>query len=351
MKYKYIKPLLFLLDPEFAHNLAIFRLKYLPLFAPISVQSPMLTQNLWGMNFNNPIGMAAGFDKNAEVIYPLLKQGFGFVEAGTVTPKPQPGNKKPRLFRLKEDKAVINRLGFNNKGVSEFESHIRKFPELGIIGANIGKNKNQEDAVADYILLLKRLYGKSDYITVNISSPNTPGLRDLQEKEALSYLLSEIMDTRNKLAEQRKVSVPIMLKMAPDVTQDQEDDIAEAVIKYKVDGLIVSNTTIGNKDSLESKYRDQQGGLSGAPLFYNSTKVLRSMYNKTGKNIPIIGVGGISSAEDAYNKIKSGASLVQIYSAFVYQGFSLVNDIVNKMPKLLEKDGFTNISQAIGVDT
>lgn len=350
MKYHWIKPLLYLFPPEMAHHLALFYLKHGQWFTPTIVQTPALSQSLWALNFPNPVGLAAGFDKDAEAIYPLLREGFGFIEVGTVTPLPQSGNPKPRLFRLAEDEAIINRMGFNNKGVDAFGSHIQKFPELGIVGANIGKNKQQEDAVADYVMLLEYLYGKSDYITINISSPNTPGLRKLQSRDALHQLLEALVSTRKRLQKSLEIYVPLLLKMAPDVNEEQENDIAEAILTHGIDGLIISNTTIERSPSLKSKFAREAGGLSGKPLMEESTALLKRMYIKTNKQVPLIGVGGIASAQDAYKKIRSGASLVQLYSALIYQGFGLVREINTQLPQLLAADGFDNISQAIGAD-
>ncbi len=311
--------------------------------------SHALKQNIWGLEFKNPVGLAAGFDKNAVAINGLLKQGFGFVEAGTVTPLPQQGNPKPRLFRLTEDKAIINRLGFNNNGLDVFlENFNRRDKGLGIAGANIGKNKDSESASADYIKNLHAVYPVADYITINISSPNTKGLRDLQQREALSNLLSEISKARSEAKQKNNKNTPILLKIAPDIDSKQCEDIAETVIANNIDGLIVSNTTISRPSSLTSQHKSETGGLSGEPLFTLSTQILAEMYKLTGGKIPIIGVGGISSAQDAYKKIRAGASLVQVYSALIYQGFSLITKINDELPVLLARDGFSHISEAMG---
>lgn len=348
--YNFIKKFIYAVPPEAAHNIAITALKtgLLPGFE--KYESPLLRQEIFGLEFGNPVGLAAGFDKNAEVIDPLLAQGFGFIEVGTVTPRAQSGNPKPRLFRLADDEAIINRMGFNNKGCDFFASNLKKRLRHGIVGANIGKNKTSEDAVEDYVFLLKKLYGLSDYITVNISSPNTPGLRGLQNKDELGGLLKALIDEKAKLAKEHGKSIAILVKIAPDNSYEQYEDISAIVLEHKVDGLIISNTTIGGRDELKSDYRTEAGGLSGRPLFTLSTNVLKDVYRMTEGKIPLIGVGGIASGDDAYAKIRAGASLVQIYSAIIYQGFSLAGRINRRLEELLQRDGFANISDAIGLD-
>ncbi len=343
------RPLLHALPPETAHNIGLSALRC-GLVPPQEFQSnKILTQNILGMEFKNPVGIAAGFDKNAVAINPLLMQGFGFVEAGTVTPLPQSGNPKPRIFRLPEDKAVINRLGFNNNGLDYFVQNFSKRDKmLGIAGANIGKNKDTENAAEDYVRGLKAVYPHADYITINISSPNTKGLRDLQHREALSELLSELSKAGSNTAQTHGKKIPLFLKIAPDIDKNECEDIAETILKHAIDGLIVSNTTISRPQSLINQNRSEAGGLSGAPLFPLSTTILAEMYKFTKGKIPIIGVGGISSAEDAYIKIRAGASLIQLYSALIYQGFGLVRSINEKLPILLSQDGFSHISEAIG---
>ncbi len=318
---------------------------------------PALTVNLWGMEFANPVGMAAGFDKNAVMIESLLGRGFGFVEAGTVTKLPQEGNPKPRIFRLVQDEAIINRLGFNSEGIEEFTANIQGWQQRqkillskGIVGANIGKNRDSENAVEDYIYLLEKLYNQVDYITINISSPNTPGLRDLQKGEALDELLGSIILKKNELCAEIEKKTPILLKISPDISLEDKENIAYAAIKHNIDGLIISNTTINHRDGLLSKNAGQKGGLSGKPLLQPSTDLLRDIYLLTEGKIPLIGVGGVSSGEDAYRKIRAGASLIQLYSAIIYQGFSLVKQINQELLHLLERDGFSNISEAVGVD-
>ncbi len=356
--YKFFRPLIFNLDAENAHNLAINFLKFLPKFSTLLALNKNydnLHQNVWGLDFKSPIGMAAGFDKNAEVIATLLKFGFGFVEAGTVTPKAQAGNEKPRMFRLKEDFAVINRLGFNNKGAEVFlenflqaKNNLLEEEAATPLGINIGKNKDTEDALSDYIYLLEKFYDKASYIVINISSPNTKNLRDLQKEDQLDLFLSELMSKKNQLKNVYKKDRPLLLKVAPDLSLLEQEKIAETVLKNQVDGMIISNTTIDRDLALKSEKQLETGGLSGRPLFNKSNYVLRNFYKFTNGQIPLIGVGGVSSAADAYEKIKCGASLVQIYSAFVYEGFGLVERIKEDLSKMVAKDGFKNISEAVG---
>ncbi|MDX2072818.1 MAG: quinone-dependent dihydroorotate dehydrogenase [Alphaproteobacteria bacterium] len=343
-------PFVHLLPPEQAHALGLWALKrsLLP-SAPIT-PNPFLEQKLFGLPFANPVGLAAGFDKNAEATGPLLRQGFGFVEAGTVTPLPQEGNPAPRMFRLKKDAAVINRLGFNNKGIDAFVHSLSAREKGGIVGANIGKNKNAEDAIGDYVTCLNAVYAYADYIAINISSPNTQGLRTLQKREQLTQLLTTLMTARNRHIAAQGKKVPLLLKIAPDLSEPEMEDVADVALSLAVDGIIISNTTIKRPRTLQSSLHGEQGGLSGAPLFALSTEVLARMYVLTKGAIPLVGVGGISTAQDAYKKIRAGASLVQLYTALVYQGFGVVRDIVEGLPVLLAKDGFAHISDAVGVD-
>ena len=350
--YQILKPFLFTLDAETAHNLAIKILQYNLLPKPRVKEYPILKNNLWDIDFNNPVGMAAGFDKNAQIFTSLFDFGFGFVECGTVTPKPQAGNPKPRIFRLEEDEAIINRLGFNNKGLDHFKNNIKNYKiKRQIVGINIGKNKDTVQAIDDYLLLLEQLYELSSYITVNISSPNTENLRDLQHANQLQQFLSQIMLKKQQLLKNTGENRPLLLKIAPDLTKKQQQQIAEIALQQQIDGLIISNTTIGNREKLISKYKNQNGGLSGKVLFKDSTLILKNIYNLTEGKIPLIGVGGIAGAKDAYKKIKAGASLIQIYSAFIYQSFGLVESIKEQLAALIAKDGFENISQAIGVNS
>ena len=345
--FRLVRPLLFKLEAENAHRLTLNMLRGVPML-PAEPDPPMLRSTVAGLRFDNPVGIAAGFDKNAEALNPLLRVGFGFVEAGTVTPRPQPGNPKPRLFRLVEDEAVINRLGFNNDGLDHAMDKFRERAwhrgPRGIVGVNIGANKDSSDRIGDYAIGVERAAPFVDYIAVNISSPNTPGLRALQSKAELDELLGRVMAARGH----RKT--PIFLKVAPDVTDSDIADIAVAVVAAGVDALIVSNTTIDRPAGLRSRHAGETGGLSGRPLMAPSTEVLRAFRKATVGAIPLIGVGGIASAEDAYAKIRAGASLVQLYTALIYQGPGLIGDIKAGLVRLLRADGFDRIDQAVGAD-
>ena len=357
--YQFFRPLVFLFEPELAHNLAIELIKNYP-FWPIDLKGKIkeydnLAIKLWDLDFKNPIGMAAGFDKNAKIAAKLAKFGFGFVECGTVTPLAQDGNLKPRIFRLKEDQSIINRLGFNNGGADCFLDNIKKvlsdLSQLKTpIGINIGKNKDSEDAVLDYILLLDKFYDYASYITINISSPNTKNLRDIQKSDQLDSFLKAIKNHQKILQAKSKNHPPLFLKIAPDLTNQEQEEIAATCLNNKIDGLIISNTTISRPSNLASQYKNEQGGLSGKVLFDQSNQVLKNIYSLTGGKIPIIGVGGISNAEDAYQKISLGASLIQIYTAFIYQGFSLVEKIKSDLSKKIAAKGFKNLSEAVGCE-
>jgi dihydroorotate dehydrogenase len=335
---------LFVFDPEIAHNLSITALKsgISPVCPP--KPDPRLAQTVAGIRFENPVGLAAGYDKNAEVPDALLKIGFGFTEVGTLTPKPQAGNDKPRLFRLVEDRAVINRVGFNNDGHdAAFQRLAARRSKTGIVGVNIGANKDSADRIADYVLGIRRFYALATYFTVNISSPNTPGLRDLQARESLAALLSAVLAARNEEADRAGKRLPVFLKIAPDLTEEGLDDVAAEALAHDLDGLIVSNTTLsreGLKDQVQAK---QAGGMSGAPLFAKSTAVLARMRKRVGSDLPIIGVGGVGSAEDAAEKIRAGADLVQVYSCMVYEGPALPGDINRGLSKLLDRNGIASI--------
>ncbi len=342
--YSLLRPLLFTLPAETAHHCAIAALKSRLLPAQKFQPEPMLAQDLWGLHFPHPIGLAAGFDKNAEALHGLARQGFGFVEAGTVTPRAQPGNARPRLFRLEEDRAVINRFGFNNEGLAPFVARLQQRPAGLVLGANIGKNKDSMDAAEDYQIALKAVAPHADYITVNISSPNTQGLRDLQQADALQALLRAVIETRNALPRR----VPLLVKIAPDLSPDALAALVETALAEGVDGLIVSNTTLARPETLRNRWKAESGGLSGAPLFEASTAILRETARLTAGSIPLIGVGGVSNAGQAYAKIRAGASLVQIYSALVYKGFGLARRIAEELPALLKRDGFGSIQEAVG---
>ena len=357
--YKLAQPLLFKLDPEKAHHLTIAAMKRGAMPPVRNVKSDMLRQEICGLSFENPVGLAAGFDKNAEVIAPILKLGFGFTEVGTVTPKPQDGNPKPRVFRDPANEAVINRMGFPNGGMDVFEGNFRaykeKFPASagktvkghGIVGVNIGMNKTQTQPRLDYAALIKRFVTMCDYLTINISSPNTPGLRDLQSREPLLELL-EAVEVERSLA-CGKDQPPLFVKFAPDLDDDKIAELCACVIEGKADGVIVGNTTLDRPDFLSDGFRDEAGGLSGKPLTEKSTAVIGKFYKHLQGKMPIIGVGGISNAEDAYAKIKAGASLVQLYTGLIYQGPSIARDINAGLITLLKRDGYSNIRDAIGV--
>jgi len=353
--YQKIKPLLFRIPPETAHHLTLGCLKYAPsfLFRKLNVSSPSLKSTLWGRSFPNPVGLAAGFDKNAESLSGLFSLGFGFIEAGTVTVNPQIGNPRPRVFRCPEQNAVINRMGFPNCGVAEFKDNLRKFLEKkpkpnGVLGLNIGMNKDQMEPVKDYVALVKTLAPMADYLTINISSPNTPGLRNLQEKGPLTDLLAAILTERASSCGAHPP--PLLVKLAPDLSDSQLSDIASVLLALKIDGVILSNTTLSRPDTLPSDFKGQKGGLSGDPLTDLSISVIRKFYALTKGQIPIIGVGGIGSAEDAYTKIRAGASLIQLYSNLIFHGPSLPSKINKGLIDLLQKDGFSNITEAIGAD-
>ncbi|MGL9718702.1 MAG: quinone-dependent dihydroorotate dehydrogenase [Wolbachia sp.] len=339
-----LRNLLFLLPPEIAHSLAITILKKMPCGKPIELPES-LNVNFFGNKLRSPVGLAAGFDKNAEVIRPMLSFGFGFIEAGTVTKHPQYGNKKPRIFRLIEDEGIINRLGFNNRGIDYFLKQINETKlDDCVFGINIGKNSTSKDQISDYVDLIKMVYGKSSYIVLNISSPNMPNLRNLHNKQELSELLRSITLTRKSI--DNSESMPIILKISPDINQQTKENIAELVLEYKIDGLTVSNTTV-SRDNLRS-HHNEIGGLSGRPLFKLSTELLSDMYKLTKGKTLLIGCGGISGGADAYEKIKAGASLVQLYTALIYQGPQVVNKINLELAELIRRDGLSNISEAVG---
>ena len=340
--YSFLKSLLFLFDPEIAHRITINYLKFARFKKPKLYK--VLQSEVFGLNFQNPIGIAAGFDKNGEVAHNLINLGFGFSEVGTVTPKPQPGNPRPRVFRLKDDRAIINRLGFNSVGFSEVKTKLEKIGD-NIIGVNIGANKNSKDFSEDYIKGIKFFSTLASYITINISSPNTPGLRNLEVLENLDVLLDKI---NNLEREDLLIKIPILLKISPDLETDNLKYLCEKVLSSKIDGLIISNTTI-SRDSISTDTLEK-GGLSGKPIFDISTKQLRMAYKYTNGKIPLIGVGGVDSAEKAYEKIKNGASLIQLYTGLVYNGPNLIKDINEDLSSLIERDGYSNISEAVGAE-
>ena len=330
-------------DPETSHGLSIAALK--SGLAPLSgqVTTPRLATTIAGLDLPNPIGLAAGYDKNAEVIAPLTKAGFGFIEVGAATPRPQPGNPKPRLFRLTQDQAAINRFGFNNQGMEAIGARLASRPNTGIVGLNLGANKDSSDRAADFARVLAHCGPYLDFATVNVSSPNTEKLRDLQGKDALGTLLNGVLETNAGL----NTPIPIFLKIAPDLTTDEIADIADVALKTGISGIIATNTTL-SRDGLTSKDRGEQSGLSGAPLFEKSTRVLAQLSQLCGPDIPLIGVGGVSTAAQAYEKIRAGASAVQLYTALVYGGLSMVANIAKGLDVLLERDGFAHVSDAVG---
>jgi dihydroorotate dehydrogenase len=336
MLYPLLRPLLFTLDPERAHGLTISALKALP----AGHLEPDLPIRVAGLDFPNPVGLAAGFDKNAEVFAQVLRLGFGFAEAGTLTPLPQAGNPRPRMFRLVEDRAVINRLGFNNEGQQAAKARLRA-RRHGIVGVNIGANKDSLDRIADYAIGVRELAPLASYLTVNISSPNTPGLRALQDRGALDALLAAVMEARGA------GGPPIFLKLAPDLEREDIDDVAAVALERRVDALIVSNTTI-SRPALRSRHAAEAGGLSGAPLKELALARLRDFRSATDGAMPLIAAGGIASGADAYARIRAGASLVQIYSAMVYEGPGLARRIVRELKALLARDGFSNVAEAVG---
>lgn len=323
------------LPPETAHNLTINALSNN--IGPKLKNEIDYNINLAGLKLKNPIGIAAGFDKNARAYEGLLNAGFGFVECGTVTPFPQIGNPKPRLFRLVEDEAIINAMGFNNDGLSDFVDNLRHRGNIkGIIGANIGANKDTEDKAEDYVLGLRRVWFYADYITINISSPNTKGLRDLQSKDALEDLLGRINEMR-EIQTKAHGKRPVFLKIAPDISDSDIENISKIVIDFKMDALIVSNTTIARPETLKSNHKSQIGGLSGRPLFNKSTEILKSFNHALNGKIDLIGVGGIASGDDAISKLEAGAKAIQLYSAFVYQGPKLLENINDAIKEYYKK--------------
>jgi len=342
---------LFLFDPETAHGLSIAALKTGLVPACPARADPRLAQTVAGLTFPNPLGMAAGYDKNAEVPEALLRLGFGFTEIGTVTPRPQAGNPKPRIFRLAADDAVINRLGFNNEGHAAALERLKACRRDALIGVNIGANKDSGDRIADYVAGIRTFYDVARYFTANISSPNTPGLRDLQAKESLHALLSAVLSARAEEETRSGRKVPVFLKIAPDLTEEGLDDIAEVVLAHPLDGLIVSNTTLSRAGLSDARLAGEAGGLSGRPLFEKSTAVLARIRKRVGESLPIIGVGGVSSAEMAAEKIRAGADLVQLYSCMVYAGPGLPGEIVGGLSRICDREQIASISALRGTRT
>ena len=347
--YPFIRPLLFRLPPECANNVSVLALqcrlgRFLAGNAGSKTDDPILSQRLWGRDFSNPIGLAAGCDKDGRVPDAMLELGFGFVEIGTVTPRPQPGNPKPRLFRLDEDRAAINRFGFNSAGLDAVIARLRRRDRRGIVGVNLGKNRDSADATSDYEEGIRRAAAVADYLVVNISSPNTPGLRDLQARANLQALLRRLIAARDRTS----LAAPLLLKIAPDLTSQECHDIAEVALATGIDGIIVSNTTVARPACLKSRDARETGGLSGRPLFAASTALLADMYRLTQGKLALIGVGGVASAADAYAKIQAGANLVQLYTALTFDGPALIGRIKAGLVELLAGDGFASLGEAIG---
>ncbi len=344
-------PILRALDPETAHNLTLWALRLGLSPRAAAAEDPALAVSLWGRHFANPIGLAAGFDKNAAAIGPMLDLGFGFVEVGTVTPRLQPGNPRPRVFRLPEDRAVINRMGFPGAGMAAAAENLaawRARGRGGPVGVNLGKNKDSVNTGADYAEAARALSGLADYLAINVSSPNTPGLRALQGRDQLQALIEQVRTARDRACP--RDPPPLLVKIAPDLSPDELAEIAEVAIASGIDGLIVGNTTVQRPETLCGRHRGEAGGLSGQPLFVRSTEVLAQVYRLTKGKIPLIGVGGVGDADQAYAKIRAGASLVQLYTALVYEGPALVARIKTGLAQRLRADGFTHVSEAVGAD-
>jgi len=338
------------LPPERAHRLALSALAHGLAGSRAAPARARLATRFCGFDLPHPLGLAAGFDKNGEVVEALFGLGFSFVEIGTVTPQPQAGNPRPRLFRLRRQRALINRMGFNNEGLAAARARLQALRSRpGPLGANIGANRDSRDVVADYVEGLRGLYPLVDYVAVNVSSPNTPGLRELQRRERLQELLSALLEARTGLAGSRRAK-PLLLKIAPDLTLEDEADVAEVALVLGIDGLIVSNTTVDRPDVVTGRHRDQAGGLSGTPLFLRSTEQLGRFFRLTGGRLPLIGVGGLTSGADAYAKIRAGASALQLYTALVYQGPRVITDVLAELDRLLAEDGYARLKDAIGSD-
>jgi len=344
--YSNLRSLIFKIDPERAHFLAIQSLK-LNLVSNIfdeNKNDPILKTKLFNQHLDNPIGIAAGFDKNAEVYNPLFKLGFGFVEVGTVTPLKQYGNEKPRVFRLVEDQALINRLGFNNHGSDTILNRIKSNKKLGVLGVNVGPNKDSNDRLNDYLIGLEKFSEVADYITINISSPNTENLRNFHEENKLKELLKSVSEKKKQL----KTEIPIAVKISPDINENQIDLISEILLENEISAIIISNTSEASRETLQNIQRHQKGGLSGKPIEKKSNLLISKFYNLIKGKIKIIGVGGVSNGQDAFEKITSGATLVQLYTGMVYRGPRIASKISKELIDLLKNKGFKNVSEAIG---
>jgi dihydroorotate dehydrogenase len=344
------RPLMGLLAPENAHRLAINALKLAPL-APPAAEDARLAVRVFGLNFPNPVGMAPGFDKHAEVPDALLRVGFGFVEIGTVTPLPQPGNPRPRLFRLNPDEAVINRLGFNSEGAHAVLARLAaRAHEGGIVGVNVGANKESADRIADYVRQIEMFAPVASYFTCNISSPNTPGLRDLQQGKVFDELLSRVMEARARISRQAGIT-PVLIKIAPDLSLSELDDVVGAARRHKVDGMVVGNTTVARPPGLRDQTTAKEaGGLSGRPLFALATRMLAETYVRVEGAFPLIGVGGIDSGASALAKVRAGACLVQLYSALVFHGLSLVDEVKVELIEALGRGAHSRLDELVGLD-
>ncbi len=344
-------PLVRCLDPERAHRLAIHALRLgLAPRAPLPGADPSLRTEVFGLEFPNPVGLAAGFDKSAEAWAPLLGLGCGFIEIGTLTPRPQVGNPKPRVFRLSEDEAAINRYGFNNDGLDVGLGRLRnRDRSAGIVGINVGINKDYEDQAGDFAFAIGRAAPLADYLTVNVSSPNTPGLRDLQAADQLAALLSGVIKARDAASDPEN-RPPLLLKIAPDLSRDMVHDIVEISAGHGVAAIIVANTTLGRPEGLKSRHRGEAGGLSGAPLFHHSTQVLAWAYLAAASRMPIVGAGGVDGPDTAYAKLRAGASLVQIYTALIYKGPTLFRAVTEGLARRIEIDGHASVRDVVGLD-
>jgi dihydroorotate dehydrogenase len=359
--YAVLRSLLFRMSPERAHKLVLHTMALCPATVRLAVRkfqpSHALHQEMFGLSFPHPIGLAAGLDKDGIAVNALFDCGFSFVEVGTVTPAAQPGNPQPRLFRLKEDEALINRMGFNNRGVEQLKRNLLRKRRRGVVGVNLGKNKvtPNESAVNDYLVSLDAVYPVADYIVLNVSSPNTPGLRDLQSESALLPLVQSVLERRDAIFETQKQKikayrVPVLIKLAPDLADDAILSLTERLLEVGIDGFIATNTTV-KRDHLKSVHQNEQGGLSGKPLKSRATEVIRLIYSVTQGRVPIIGCGGVMNADDAYEKLRAGANLVQIYTGFVYKGPGLIREIVEGLDMRIRQDGFESIKEVIGRDT
>ncbi len=344
--YSLFKPFIFKIDPEMAHNLAIKTLKYN--FLPEDIfkveNESILETKIFNNKIKNPIGLAAGFDKSAEVYNSLFRFGFGFIEVGTITPKQQYGNPKPRVFRLENDRALINRLGFNNDGLEKVSNRLRNNSPNGFLGINIGPNKDSKNRIDDYLKCIDEISMFADYITINISSPNTPGLRDFHDKSTLQNLLNNI----DKFTKKNKIQKPLALKVSPDIAESEIGYIIDSIKKFNISGVIISNTTDKNRENLSGSYRSEEGGLSGEPLGKISNDLIKKFYKETKGDITIIGVGGINSGMTAYEKLKSGASLLQLYTGMIYEGPGIVKKIKTELIDILEKEKIKNVSEIVG---